>query len=154
MRHLLGCVCLLSTCVAVAMNKQPLAEPGPVAPINALFDAMRAHDAETIRTQFSQGAQLQRIKSDGQVVLSDIDKFANSIAAHKAYLDEQLLSVTVQQSGNLASVWTPFAFYVDNQLSHCGVNHFVVVNTAGGWRIQHLIDVTHEGDCQAFIAEH
>lgn len=124
-----------------------------VAPIHNLFDAMRVHDGEKLKAQFTDNAQLQRALNDGSTRDSDIEKFAASIAKSSAYLDEHLLDVKVQRSGNLASVWTPYAFYLDKKLSHCGVNSFQMIETKSGWKIHYLIDNSHPGDCQAFIAK-
>lgn len=123
-------------------------------PVRGLFDAMRAHDSVNIQAQFTDNARLLRVDEQGLVRDTDISAFAQSIAKHQSYLDEQLLAVDTQVSGTLASVWTPFAFYVDGKLSHCGVNSFQLVKTPKGWRIQNLMDVTHQGDCQAFIAKY
>ncbi|WNC69989.1 nuclear transport factor 2 family protein [Thalassotalea nanhaiensis] len=121
-------------------------------PINQLFDAMRTHDRDLLLAQFTANAMLQRIQPNGEVKQSNLISFADSIAKSTKYLDEKLLAVQIQQQGNMASVWTPFAFYLDKKLSHCGVNSFQLVKTEQGWKIQYLIDNTYQGDCNAFIA--
>lgn len=123
-------------------------------PIIAMFDAMREHDGDKLKRQFVSTAILQRALSDGSIRTSDISKFAQKISESKSYLDEHLLAVKVNLSDNLASVWTPYAFYLDNKLSHCGVNSFQLVKTAKGWKIQYLIDNSHQADCRAFINLH
>ena len=128
-------------------------EQAIMAPINALFDAMRAHDKDKILAQFASNASLQRVEKNNQVRNSDIAKFAASIAKSDKYLDEQLLSQTISYSGNLASVWTPFVFYIDGKLSHCGVNSFQLIKTTDGWKIHHLMDNGYQGDCLDFIKQ-
>ncbi len=123
-------------------------------PIINLFDAMRAHDADKIQAQFTEDAILQRAQPDGTVRSADITSFAKSVGNATSYLDEHLLSIEVNQSGNVASVWTPFAFYRDKQLSHCGINSFQLVETTSGWKIHYLIDNAHQGDCKEFIKRH
>ena len=135
-------------------------------PIIQLFDAMREHDGEKLKAQFTQTAMLQRVGKDNQVTDASIAKFAASISQAKVYLDEQLFNVSFNISGNLASVWTPFAFYIDGKLSHCGVNSFQLVkrNIKGDnkensrnesdWKIHYLVDNAYTGDCQGFIARH
>jgi hypothetical protein len=123
-------------------------------PINALFDGMRNHDNAKILQQFTDSAQLQRATKDGQIRSTDIQKFADNISQHKAFLDEQLLQTVVLQQDNLASVWTPFAFYIDGKLSHCGSNSFQLIKQNEQWKIHFLIDVSHDGDCQEFILKH
>ena len=124
-----------------------------MAPIEALFDAMRAHDSDKILAQFTPNANLQRLGSDSQVRNADLAKFAASFGKGNQYLDEKLLSTTISTSGNLANVWTPFAFYIDGKLSHCGANSFQLIETAKGWKIQYLIDNRFQGDCHQFIKQ-
>lgn len=120
-------------------------------PINNLFDAMREHNGDKLLQQFSKDAQLHRAEVDGTVSVADIEKFASSITKSTKYLDEHLLDIIVHQQANLASVWTPYAFYLDQKLSHCGVNSFQLIKQKGSWKIHYLIDNTHQGDCNVFI---
>lgn len=125
-----------------------------MTPIEALFDAMRAHDSAKILAQFTPNANLQRAGTDHLVSSTDITKFATSIGKSKKYLDEKLLSTTISYSGNLASIWTPFVFYIDGKLSHCGVNSFQLIKTPKGWKIHNLIDNSFQGDCRQFIKQY
>lgn len=140
----------LATIVAAPVYAQ--AEDSPITPIQNLFDAMREHNGDKILAQFTATASLQRAQPDGSIKTTELDKFAKGISSATAYLDEHLLAFDVNQSGNLASVWTPYVFYYDEQLSHCGINSFQLVDTQNGWKIQYLIDNTHQGSCDAFIA--
>ena len=123
-------------------------------PIRNLFDAMRAHDAETLKAQFTDDAMLQRAQPDSSVRTTDIAKFADTVANSKSYLDEHILAYEVKSSGNVASVWTPFAFYLDKKLSHCGINSFQLIKKESGWKIHYLIDNAYQGDCQEFIGQY
>jgi hypothetical protein len=120
-------------------------------PIKNLFDGMREHDSGKILQQFTESALLHRTDKKGNVTSTDIQQFARNISQSLAFLDEQLLDQVVLQQGSLASVWTPFAFYIDGKLSHCGSNSIQLVKQNTQWKIHFLIDVTHNGDCQAFI---
>jgi hypothetical protein len=44
----------------------------------------------------------------------------------------------VRVSGPVATVWLPYDFYIDGELSHCGIDAFTLVNTPDGWRISGL----------------
>jgi len=139
------------------MNKQQETSSEQTAvllPINNMFDAMREHNGEKLLAQFVQGAMLERANSEDKIENSDLSKFAETVATSKRALDEQIFNITVTQSGNLASVWTPFAFYLDGKLSHCGVNSFQLIKQQGQWKIRYLIDNGYQGDCETFIAEH
>ena len=47
-------------------------------------------------------------------------------------------AVHVEKS--LASAWTPYVFYVNGKVSHCGTNSFQLVKTDDGWKIQYIIE--------------
>lgn len=138
----------------VFADDQAATQDAVTQPVYALFDAMREHDGEGLLQQFTSEALLHRAKVDGSIQVSDLHKFAEFVGNSTKYLDEHLLSVTVHQQDNLASVWTPYVFYLDKQLSHCGVNSFQLVLQENRWKIQYLIDNTYQGDCEAFIAHH
>ena len=135
--------------------KQPKADNNNITtPIYALFDGMRENDKDKILTQFTEQALLQRVDNKGEITHTDVKKFALSISQNTAKLDEHLLAVQINQLDGLASVWTPFAFYLNGKLSHCGSNSFQMVQVDNQWRIHYLIDVTYTGDCQAFVEKH
>ena len=138
---------ILTLLVATTFNA---AAESPTTPIDNLFDAMREHNGDKLLAQFTGSAMLQRAKEDGSIHTSDIQKFADALTHSKAYLDEQLLASEVHESGNLASVWTPYVFYRDKQISHCGVNSFQLVKSNDGWKIHYLIDNVFQGDCESF----
>ena len=154
MKLFITVITLMALTALPAKSAQSANDQAIMAPINNLFDAMRAHDGDKILSQFTATAHLQRAGKDNQVKSSSLAKFATSIGKATKYLDEQLFNVTILQSGNLASVWTPFAFYVDKKLSHCGVNSFQLVKGADGWKIHYLIDNGYQGDCNGFIKQH
>ena len=135
-------------------QKSSLERAAVLLPINNMFDAMREHNGEKLLAQFVQGAMLERANREDKIENSDLSKFAETVSTSKRELDEQIFNITVKQSGNLASVWTPFAFYLDGKLSHCGVNSFQLIKQQKGWKIRYLIDNGYHGDCEAFIAEH
>ena len=151
---LAGLACLILSAAPLAHQAGTEPVDSPLQPIYHLFDAMREHNGKKLLQQFSPQAVLQRALNNGEVKTTDIHVFANSISKPERYLDEQLLSVTLQQQNNLASVWTPFAFYLDGKLSHCGSNSFQLIKIAEQWKIHYLIDVTHPGDCEQFINQH
>jgi len=128
-------------------------DASPLTPINNLFDAMRAHDSEKLLAQFIKQAILTRATKNNELNSTDINKFAASIAKSTKYLDEKIFNITIKQSGNLASVWTPFAFYLDGKLSHCGINSFQLIQKNGHWKILFLIDNAYQGDCLKFIKQ-
>ena len=49
--------------------------------------------------------------------------------------------------GPIASVWTPYDFWVDGKFSHCGIDIFDLVKTAEGWKISGLTYTVERTGC-------
>lgn len=137
-------------------NLQTNAQSGSeevIEPINALFDGMRQSDTTLIRSAFAPTALLQTITKtkDGltSVRTEELNKFISSIAKpHEAVYDERITVDMVKVDGDLASVWTPYRFYIGDKFSHCGVNSFQLVRIDGAWKIQYIIDTRRREGCE------
>ena len=123
-------------------------------PINNMFNAMREHNREKFLDQFTEQAILERVNNENNLEASDLYKFSLFIKETPRYLDEKIFNTKINQSGNLANAWVPFAFYLDGKLSHCGVNSFQLIKQQEVWKIHYLMDNTFTGDCEAFIKKH
>jgi hypothetical protein len=150
--------CLLTTllCISVSANtniETNVASP-VLKPILNMFDAMRAHDSKKFLAQFTHQAILERANKNNEIETSDLKKFAEFINSTKKDLDEQIFGIKLHISGNLAGAWVPFAFYLDRELSHCGVNSFQLIKQQEQWKVRYLIDNTYSGDCELFIKQH
>lgn len=68
--------------------------------------------------------------------------FLKSIASipQNMKFEERILEYKVALDGNLAHVWTPYEFYINEKFSHRGANSFTLYNDNGKWQIIHLID--------------
>lgn len=120
--------------------------------INNLFNGMRQSDGQLVRAAFSDAAILQTIARDKSGALmvrtEQVDSFAAFIAKpHDLVYDERIRFASILIDGNLASVWTPYQFYVGEKFSHCGVNSFQLIKSAEGWKIQYLIDTRRRENC-------
>ena len=89
-------------------------------------------------------------EGDDILVTSHILKLLSAVANRppEQKSDERLLSYNFQFDSNLANVWTPYEFWLNDQFSHCGVNSFQLFNKAGKWEIIYIIDTRRRQDCQ------
>lgn len=120
--------------------------------INTLFDGMRKGDSTMLKTVFADGMVLQSVgnKRDGSVVLSTEkpSDFVKQVSApHKEVYDERITWGDIKIDGPLASVWTPYKFYLGDKFSHCGVNFFQLMKTAAGWKIIYIVDTRRKDNC-------
>jgi ketosteroid isomerase-like protein len=120
--------------------------------VSQFFVAMRATDTAQLRALMTPSVIFQTVKvtADGsaQAVSESVEDFLKSIARLKPnQVDEQIEFASVNVEGSLASVWTPYRFYFNNQFSHCGVNSFTLIRSSGQWRIYFIIDTRQKANC-------
>lgn len=120
--------------------------------IHALFDAMKAKDAESIAELFHPEARLLSTSVQGGATVVQavaIPDFVASVGSSPSDLEERIWDEEVRVDGPLATAWTPYAFFVDGDFSHCGVNSFQLARTGEGWRILHVVDTRRTDACPA-----
>jgi hypothetical protein len=120
--------------------------------INSMFDAMRRGDSTTLRTAFAKGLVFQSVgtKKDGTTVLSSESPkgFLKQVGTpHKEVYDERITYGDIKVDGPLASVWTPYKFYLGDKFSHCGVNFFQLMKSTEGWKIIYIVDTRRKDNC-------
>ena len=50
-------------------------------------------------------------------------------------VDEVMRYDSVLVDGDMAQVWGPYSFWVDYELTHCGINSLSMVKTETGWKV-------------------
>ena len=119
-----------------------------MTPIHTLFDGMREADGDKVRSVFADEALFFRAHAElrkGRTV----EEFATAVEQNKGDIwDEKIWGVDIKIEGKLASVWTNFAFYLGDTLSHCGVNSFQLYHFDDGWKIIYLVDTYQNQDCK------
>lgn len=123
--------------------------------IKLFFKGLQSGDTITLNKTIARDAILQTtfINKEGQSILrsENIDKFLKAVASKKAedIWEEKLLSYNIQVDANMANVWTPYEFYLNNDFSHCGVNSFqLYLDDSGSWKIIYLIDTRRQNSCK------
>lgn len=120
--------------------------------IRSLFEGMKSKNADQVAMAFSEDALMQTViaKPEGSEVGSNaVADFVKRIATtpETTTWDEQILDYQIKVDGTMASVWTPYRFYVNGNFSHCGVNSFQLVKKAEGWKIVYIIDTRRKENC-------
>ncbi|GAA4338232.1 nuclear transport factor 2 family protein [Mucilaginibacter gynuensis] len=139
-------------CLATRAFCQQAETDAVKATINTMFDAMRKGDSVMLNKTFHKSMVLQSVanKKDGTVALitEKPEEFAKAVGTpHKEVWDERITYGAIKIDGALASVWTPYKFYVDDKFSHCGVNFFQLMKTETGWKIIYIVDTRRKDNC-------
>ncbi len=122
------------------------------AVIESLFNGMRDKNPDLLSKAFAADAIMQTVisKPEGSEVGSNsVADFIKRISETPAdtHLDERISAYQIKVDGNLAAAWTPYQFFVNGSLSHCGVNSFQLVKKAEGWKIVYIIDTRRKEPC-------
>lgn len=133
-------------------------EVAVMAPVDMLFDGMRAGDTAMIRAAFAPdvpGLVGPDRKQDGSIGIATttVDDFASTIARIQREIDERLFDVEVRIDGILATVWAEYDVYVDGEFSHCGVDAFQLADLGEGWKIVNIADTRRREGCERVKAD-
>ena len=113
--------------------------------IEDFFVAFHAKDSVKLKEICSNKIILQSIEEQVKgAKISEVtaSKFYKSIATipNNVRFNEKILSYTIQVDGAMAHAWTPYEFYVNDKLSHQGVNAFTLFKENDIWEIIFIID--------------
>lgn len=122
--------------------------------IDQLFEGMRETDSVKVRAVIHKGATLKTVvvKRDNEPLLrvESIERFIQSVGTkHEGIYDEKIWSYDIRVDGNLATAWTTYTFYLNENMLHCGVNAFELFKSADGWKISGITDTRRRNDCIA-----
>ena len=120
--------------------------------VNNVFTAMRTNDSTLLNQCFVETPNTFTVVSrDGEsrLVKGDFSAFSAAVGKPKEKVwNEPIWNEKVSIDGGLASVWVDYAFYLDDQFSHCGIDAFHLVKKNGEWKIFHLVDTRRKENCE------
>ncbi len=122
--------------------------------IDTFFEGFHKGDTLLMKSVIAENIVMQTAYTDKngshKVKSDNADGLLIAIAnrAEDQKWDERLLDYTIKIDGNLAHVWTPYEFWLNENFSHCGANSFTLAMFNDGWKIIHLIDSRRKEDCK------
>ena len=120
--------------------------------ITTFFEGMRQGDSAKVRRTLAPGVVFHVIKNrpdKTELTVENPSEFLKIVGTpHPEIYDERITFEQVLIDANLASVWTPYRFYVGSKFSHCGYNSFQLIKLAEGWKIAHIIDTRRKDGCK------
>lgn len=111
-----------------------------LAAVQGIFDALAAGDGEILREIMHPDVLMHSVEraADGtrSSSTSTRDELIARLEGSEAVLTERMWDAEVRVSGDLAMVWTPYDFYVGDELSHCGADALLLTrNDDESWKI-------------------
>lgn len=117
------------------------------------FEGFHEGDTSKIKKVIDKNMVMQTISKTKEgktiTVTTDIEKFIEAI--HKRSKDqkwhEKLVDFKIHASADIAQIWTPYEFYVNEQFSHCGINIFQLFYDGHYWKIIAIADTRKKVGC-------
>lgn len=111
-----------------------------LAAVQGIFDALAAGDGEILREIMHPDVLMHSVEraADGtrSSSTSTRDELIARLEGSETVLTERMWDPEVRVSGDLAMVWTPYDFYVGDDLSHCGADALLLTrNGDESWTI-------------------
>ena len=111
-----------------------------LAAVQGIFDALAAGDGEILREIMHPDVLMHSVEraADGtrSSSTSTRDELIARLEGSETVLTERMWDPEVRVSGDLAMVWTPYDFYVGDDLSHCGADALLLTrNDDESWTI-------------------
>ncbi len=114
--------------------------------IELFFEGFHQKDSTKIKRVCSDKMILQSIsesQSKGNKLSNEtVNEFYKSLAKIPSTMkfQEKILNYNIQVDGAMAHVWAPYEFFINDKLSHSGVNTFTLFKEKDSWKIIYLID--------------
>jgi len=152
MKHLQIFILLLLSTSCFAQNQPEDDKVKKV--VTDFFEAFHQQDSLALRGLAHPNVFMQSVSAnpsgETKVVTVEYGNFLKSIVSIPAStrFEEKLHSFDITKNGSLATIVTPFSFYLNGNLSHCGVNSFTMVKEAEEWKIVYIIDTRIKEGCK------
>ena len=125
----------------VAAHEPTVAERADIlAVLQAVFDGL-AGDPGLITNAMDANIVMQSTDArSGTTVFgsSTLERLLQRVETAEEVMIERMWDAEVRVAGSLATIWTPYDFYIGSQFSHCGVDVATLMRREGGWRIINL----------------
>ncbi len=143
----------LSTAQSAQWQALSQTEKEVVQVVIDVFDGMRAGDSAAVKKHFypqvSANTAFTSNQGTRELKVDDINQWFNAIARpHDQVWDERIWDYRVDIDGNLAAVWVKYAFYLDRDFHHCGVDAIQLAHDGKTWRIFHIADTRQTDNCE------
>jgi len=113
--------------------------------IETFFDGFHQKDSLLMRSVLHESFKLESVAvRDNKVSKRDLNgkEFIAAVTqrSDSPVWKEKLLSYEIKIDGPLANAWVKYEFWIDNKLSHCGVNSIHLLKDVLKWKIFSISD--------------
>lgn len=113
--------------------------------IKIFFDGFHKKDSLIIKSVIENSFELKSVSFQNEnAFINNLngDKFISAVVNRNEapVWNEKLISFEIKIDGPLANAWVEYEFWLDDKLSHCGVNSFHLLKKESGWKIFTITD--------------
>ena len=137
---------------AAAFGQAADEKKAALAVVNQLFFEMASANPAGIIALHTPTSDLAAVfkQRDGKTRYESIngEKFSQMFKDRsRGVMKEEMYDPKVETHGDWAMVWGRYVFYVNDKISHCGINQFNLVRIDGTWKITNGASTIDPGDC-------
>lgn len=110
-----------------------------LASARSVLDAINESDPGLLREVMMPNARIVSTAPGRSPAPTTVEEMAGMLADPPGDYTERMWDPRVEVESPVASVWAPYDFYRDGDLSHCGIDAFHLVRADGRWRVQGLV---------------
>ena len=136
-----------------AVPAAPLAGQDPAGAeeaVHQMFEGMRTANSDMVRAVFAADARFAVLDGNNgpaAVRAQSVEGWITAIGSSGGSWNEQIYDLDVRVDGTMASIWAPYTFYLDGEISHCGINSIELLHDAEGWKVTQISDTRRREDC-------
>ena len=122
--------------------------------IETFFKGFHQQDSMLMKSVVADGVIMQSTgrNKEGKTLFreTEFSRFLEGIVSipDSVPFREEITEYTIKIDGTMANAWTDYKFWLKDEMSHCGVNSFQLINYDGDWRIIYIIDTRRKAGCE------
>lgn len=143
----------LIVAMSMAVPAAPIAAQDPAGAeeaVHQMFEGMRTANSDMVRAVFAADARFTMLdERDGPAAVraQSVEGWITAIGSSGGSWNEQIYDLDVRVDGTMASIWAPYTFYLEDEISHCGINSIELLHDAGGWKVTQISDTRRQEGC-------
>lgn len=119
-----------------------------IATVQKFFDTMATKDVAGARTVLMpEGRLFRRRVPSGEIGSISNGDYLERLPTQKQAQRERFWNPEIKIQDGIATMWTPYDFWIDGKFSHCGIDVFDFVKTADGWKISGGVYTVQRDGC-------
>ena len=139
------------------MRPQPTPEQEVAAAASDFFEALRSEDKTALARMMTDTGMIfvhdRTDPTNPRLVIVPITDHVARWEAGTASVDEHMFFTQVLVDGDMGHVWGPYSFWVEGEVSHCGINSMSMVRTQDGWKVGNTsFTMVAPSECEAIGA--